>query len=41
VALCHQVTTLDRGELIQHLGTLDAATLDAINDGLKAALQLP
>lgn len=40
VALCHQVTTLDRSKLSRRLGALpprDAARVDA---GLKAALNL-
>jgi mRNA interferase MazF len=40
VALCHQVTTLDRSKLSRRLGTLpphDSARVDA---GLKAALSL-
>ena len=40
VAICHQVTTLDRAKLIQRLGTLDAQTLRRVNSGLNAALQL-
>lgn len=40
VALCHQVTTLDRSKLRQHVGTLPTALVLALADGLKAALDL-
>ncbi len=40
VALCHQVTTLDRGKLTQRLGSLDNGELERIETGLKAALDL-
>lgn len=40
VALCHQVTTLDRAKLVQRIGTLDGPALLGVNDGLRAALQL-
>ena len=40
VALCHQVTTLDRAKLGQHVGTLPAPVLAAVADGLKAAMDL-
>lgn len=40
VALCHQVTTLDRGKLVAHVGELPATTLQRIDDGLRAALAL-
>src|SRR5262245_20290574 len=36
VALCHQVTTLDRAKLTKLVGTLPRATLAAVNTGLKA-----
>ena len=39
-ALCHQVTTLDRAKLSRRIGTLSAATMDAVDTGLKAALSL-
>lgn len=41
VAICHQVTTLDRAKLVQRIGALDLAALTMIDIGLKAALQLP
>lgn len=40
VALCHQVTTLDRMKLTERVGTLPAAALTAVEEGLKAALEL-
>jgi mRNA-degrading endonuclease toxin of MazEF toxin-antitoxin module len=40
VALCHQVTTLDRAKLTQRLGALSPALLEGIEEGLKAALDL-
>jgi mRNA interferase MazF len=40
VALCHQVTTLDRGKLKERLGTLPDDYMAEIARGLKMALQL-
>jgi mRNA-degrading endonuclease toxin of MazEF toxin-antitoxin module len=40
VALCHQVTTLDRSKLTRQIGTLPASSLELIHEGLKAALFL-
>jgi mRNA interferase MazF len=40
VALCHQVTTLDRSKLKQKLGELSDAKLLEIESGLKAAMDL-
>ncbi len=40
VALCHQVTTLDRAKLTERAGALSSAELDALEDGLRAALDL-
>jgi mRNA-degrading endonuclease toxin of MazEF toxin-antitoxin module len=40
VALCHQVTTLDRAKLTDRLGALPTAVLVAVGEGLKAALDL-
>lgn len=40
VALCHQVTTLDRSKLVEQIGELPAAALRRLNDGLRAALAL-
>jgi mRNA interferase MazF len=40
VALCHQVTTLDRAKLTARVGMLPASLLTRIDDALKAALDL-
>ena len=40
VALCHQVTTLDRGKLTERVGILPAAVMAQLEDGLRAALDL-
>ncbi len=40
VALCHQVTTLDRGKLVGHVGELPATIRQRVDDGLRAALAL-
>jgi len=40
IALCHQVTTLDRGKLSKRITTLSPAAMRAIDDGLRAALSL-
>jgi mRNA interferase MazF len=40
VALCHQVTTLDRAKLTQRIGELSPAELSQVEDGLKAAMDL-
>jgi len=40
VALCHQVTTLDRAKLTKRLGTLSEDLLDEVEEGLKTALDL-
>lgn len=40
VALCHQVTTLDRGKLSERLGMLSQDVLAQLEEGLKAALDL-
>ena len=36
VALCHQVTTLDRSKLTQRIGELNSTELSQLEDGLKA-----
>jgi mRNA-degrading endonuclease toxin of MazEF toxin-antitoxin module len=38
VALCHQVTTLDRAKLTEWIGTLPVSALTAVEGGLRAAL---
>ena len=40
VALCHQVTTLDRSKLTKRIGTLPETALEAVSAGLLAALDL-
>jgi mRNA interferase MazF len=40
IALCHQVTTLDRAKLAERVGVLPAALLATVDGGLKAALDL-
>lgn len=40
VALCHQVTTLDRSKLTQRLGSLPDAVVTQIEDGVLAALSI-
>jgi mRNA interferase MazF len=40
IALCHQVTTLDRAKLTERMGTLSPDILSQIEDGLKAAMDL-
>ena len=40
LALCHQVTTLDRSKLTERLGALPPVLLAALEAGLKAALDL-
>ena len=40
VALCHQVTTLDREKLSDRMGELPAATLRRVSEGLRIALAL-
>jgi mRNA interferase MazF len=40
LAVCHQVTTLDRAKLSRKLGSLPAESLREVEDGLKAAMDL-
>jgi mRNA interferase MazF len=40
VALCHQVTTVDRAKLVKRIGTLPADVLRQIDTGLRYALAL-
>ncbi len=40
VAICHQITTLDRAKLAKRIGVLPAKELAAIEDGLRAALDM-
>lgn len=40
VALCHQVTTLDRSKLHQYMGTLSSSDLRRVEAGLRFAMDL-
>jgi mRNA interferase MazF len=40
VALCHQVTTLDRLKLSERVGEVPAGALKRVDEGLRAALAL-
>lgn len=40
VAICHQITTLDRSKLTEQLGVLPSHALSAVEHGLRAALDL-
>lgn len=40
VALCHQITRLDRSKLTQWIGALPAPDLLALEDGIRAAVDL-
>ena len=40
VAVCHQVTTLDRGKLGRAIGTLPRELMAQVDDGLRAAMSL-
>lgn len=40
VALCHQVTTIDRGKFGALAGTLSSDAVQRVNGGLMAALDL-
>ena len=40
VALCHQVTTLDRAKLNKRIGSLSPPDLERLASGLRAALDL-
>ena len=39
-ALCHQVTTLDRAKLLERVGALGPQALEAVERGLRAAMDL-
>lgn len=41
VALCHQITTLDRGKFSQRLGVLSSSTMTDIEEGIRSALDFP
>ena len=40
VAVCHQVTTLDRSKILTRIGMLSRASLTRVAEGLKAALDI-
>lgn len=40
VALCHQVTTLDRAKFLERAGVLAADTMRAVDEGLVVTLDL-
>jgi len=40
VAICHQVTTLDRGKLSERIGHLPRDLVRAVDEALKASLDL-
>jgi mRNA interferase MazF len=40
LALCHQITTLDREKLSERLGILNAAEMGRLDHALKLALEL-
>lgn len=40
VAVCHQITTLDRAKVTDRLGVLSPRLLASVEDGLRAALDL-
>ncbi len=40
VALCHQVTTLDRAKLFRRLGMLPASRLEDVEKGVQIAMDL-
>ncbi len=41
IALCHQVTTIDRRKLTQRLGALNRQEMARVERGIQAALDLP
>ena len=40
IAVCHQVTTLDRAKLTRKVGSLPPSVLRSVEDGLKVAVGL-
>lgn len=40
IAVCHQLTTLDRAKLTRRLGSLPPEVMAAVETGMKAALDL-
>jgi mRNA interferase MazF len=41
VAVCHQVTTVDRSKLLKRMGSLPERLLASVSEGVKAAMDLP
>jgi mRNA-degrading endonuclease toxin of MazEF toxin-antitoxin module len=39
-AICHQITTLDRSKLTQKIGSLPEPSLQAVETGIRAAIDL-
>jgi mRNA interferase MazF len=39
-AICHQITTLDRSKLTQKIGSLPESSLQAVEEGIRAAIDL-
>ena len=40
IAVCHQITTLDRSKLVHKIGTLSAELLQPVENGIKIALDM-
>jgi mRNA interferase MazF len=40
IAVCHQITTLDRQKIKQYLGKLSKVYLDDVEEGIKAAIDI-
>jgi mRNA interferase MazF len=40
IALCHQITTIDRSKLGKHLGQLDEQQMAELEEAIKAALDM-
>ncbi|MEN8217444.1 MAG: type II toxin-antitoxin system PemK/MazF family toxin [Pseudomonadota bacterium] len=40
IAVCHQITTLDRNKLVHKLGKLSADSLQQVEEGIKIALNM-
>jgi mRNA-degrading endonuclease toxin of MazEF toxin-antitoxin module len=40
VALCHQITTLDRGKITEQIGSLALNALKEVEQGIKASIDL-
>ena len=40
VALCHQITTLDRSKITKKIGILNADYLEKVENGIKAAIDI-